>query len=420
MIEMENRPDSITGSDSSILAGKRIIMALTGSVAVMRSLDIARALMRHGATVIPVMSPAATRLVGPDLVHWATGIAPITVLTGANEHVALAGNEGTPADLLLIAPATANTVGKIVHGIDDTPVTTIAATALGQGLPVLLAPAMHEPMHTNPAIQRNLEAARSMGIGVVESQVIEGKAKMAGVQHIVDASIRAIRSQTSALAGRSVLITAGRTVEYLDPVRVITNNSTGKMGVALARAAYHEGADVTLVYGKGTAIPPEGVDVIRVETADQMLREVLACLERDRKPVDVVIAAAAVGDWKARQRSETKTATHGVKELSVDLLPTPKIIDEVRRQNPTLRLVAFRAQHGLEHSELMKDGRARMERASADMIAINDVSKPGRGFESETNEMTLLFPDGTETPIPMASKYEVASQILNVIATSIL
>ncbi len=376
--------------------------------------------MRHGATVVPVMSASATRLVGPDLVHWATGVPPITGLTGANEHVALAGNEGTPADLLLVAPATANTVGKIVHGIDDTPVTTVAATALGQGLPILLAPAMHEPMYTNPAIQRNLETARSLGIGVVESKVVEGKAKMADVQHIVDASIRAIRSRTSAFAGRTVLVTAGRTVEYLDPVRVVTNNSSGKMGVALARAAYHEGANVTLVYGKGTAVPPEGVRVVQVETAEQMLREVLECLSQDRPLVDVMIAAAAVGDWKARHPAAKKTATHGVEELQVDLLPTPKIIDEVRRQNPNLRLVAFRAQHDLEHSELMRDGRARMERAGADMIAINDVSKPGRGFESETNEMTLLFPDGTEVLVPMADKYAVARRILDVIATRIL
>ncbi|MFP4508520.1 MAG: bifunctional phosphopantothenoylcysteine decarboxylase/phosphopantothenate--cysteine ligase CoaBC [Spirochaetaceae bacterium] len=417
---MEIRRDSITGSDSSILTGRTIILALCGSVAILRSIDIARALMRHGATVVPVMSASATRLVGPDLVHWATGVPPITGLTGANEHVALAGNEGTPADLLLVAPATANTVGKIVHGIDDTPVTTVAATALGQGLPILLAPAMHEPMYTNPAIQRNLETARSLGIGVVESKVVEGKAKMADVQHIVDASIRAIRSRTSAFAGRTVLVTAGRTVEYLDPVRVVTNNSSGKMGVALARAAYHEGANVTLVYGKGTAVPPEGVRVVQVETAEQMLREVLECLSQDRPLVDVMIAAAAVGDWKARHPAAKKTATHGVEELQVDLLPTPKIIDEVRRQNPNLRLVAFRAQHDLEHSELMRDGRARMERAGADMIAINDVSKPGRGFESETNEMTLLFPDGTEVLVPMADKYAVARRILDVIATRIL
>ncbi len=413
---MNDSHEGIAGTLSSVLQGRTVLLGLTGSVAVMRAVDVARELIRHGARVVPVMTPAARRFIGAELLHWATGNAPILELSGANEHIHYAGNSGTAADLLLIAPATANTIGKIVHGTDDTPVTTMATTALGQGIPVLIAPAMHEPMHTNPFIQQNLNSARAAGIGIIESTITEGKAKMASFTHIVDRSMRAILSQDSPLQGQRILITAGRTVEHLDPVRVLTNNSTGKMGVALARAAYHAGAEVTLVYGKGTVDAPEAVPVVRVNTAREMQHEVLARTQGDGETADMLIAAAAVGDWEAREQSSTKTPTHGMQELRIDLVPTPKIIDEVRRRNDSIRIVAFRAQHDLSRDELIRDGQARMERAGAEMIAINDVSKPQTGFESDTNQMILVRKDGAILDIPLASKYTVATHIIRALS----
>lgn len=412
--------DTIHGSKSRILEGRTVILGLTGSVAVMRSLEIARELMRHGASVLPVMSRAACEFIGPKLVHWATGNAPVVELSGANEHVALVGNSSSRADLLLIAPCTANTIGKIATGIDDTVPTTFATTALGQGIPILLAPAMHEPMYHNPAVLRNLEIAREFGIGIIEAPVIEGKAKMADTQYVVDACIRGIAGRDSSLAGRSVLITAGRTVEYLDPIRVITNNSSGKMGVALARAAYHAGADVTLVYAKGTVEPPQGVRVIRVESAEEMMEEVLLRTKPDRNDPDILIAAAAVGDWKARTPADHKTPTHGASSLQLDLIPTPKIIDAVRTQNTSIKIVAFRAQHRLSRDDLTADARARMLRAGADMIAVNDVSIQGAGFETDTNQMIILLPDNTEIEVPMASKISVATRIIEAAAAHLL
>ncbi len=418
---MEHSPDdTIHGSISRILEGRTIIIGLTGSVAVMRSLEIARELIRHGAAVLPVMSRAACEFIGPKLVHWATGNTPVVELSGANEHVALAGNSSSRADLLLIAPCTANTIGKIASGIDDTVPTTFATTALGQGIPILLAPAMHEPMYHNPAVLRNMEITREFGIGIIEAPVIEGKAKMADTQYVVDACIRGITGRQSPLAGRSVLITAGRTVEYLDPIRVITNNSSGKMGVALARAAYHAGADVTLVYGKGTVEPPQGVRVVRVESAEEMMNEVLVRTKPDHNETDILIAAAAVGDWKARNPDTRKTPTNGMTSLQIDLVPTPKIIDAVRTQNTKVRIIAFRAQHRLSRYDLTADARARMLRAGADMIAVNDVSVQGAGFETDTNQMIILLPDGTEIEIPLASKISVATRVMEAAATYLL
>ncbi len=410
---MNNMDDSIVGRTGQSLAGRTIILAMTGSVAVLKTVELARLLIREGARVIPVMSGGAQQMVGPQLVHWATGIRPVTALTGANEHVEYAGNGANRADLLLVAPATANTIGKIASAIDDTVVTTFATTAIGQGMPVVVAPAMHEPMHRHPGVVGNLRVLSEMGICLAASNVEEGKAKMAAPEYLVDICVQAIALAESApSAGKHILITAGRTVEYLDPIRVITNNSSGKMGVALARAAYRAGARVTLIYGKGTEPPPDCAELVRVETGEQMYDEVIA-----RAPTaDALIAAAAVGDWKAVSESSGKITTHGTKTLTVELTPTPKIIDAVRDVAPDIRLAAFRAQAGLSQKALLEDARSRMKAAGADMIAVNDVSAAGAGFESDTNALTVIHSDGRERAFALAGKQEIAEGVISELA----
>ena len=371
--------------------------------------------MREGARVVPVMTAEAARLIGPTLMHWSTGEEPITELTGHTEHVALAGNTSTVADLLLIAPATANTVGKIATGIDDTPVTTFATTAIGEGIPVVLVPAMHEPMYRHPIVAKNLETLRGIGIDVLMPRVEEGKAKIRETREIVQAVQDRLAPSSAALAGKSVLITVGRTVEYLDPIRVITNNSSGKMGMAVAKAALDAGAEVTTVYGKGTAPAPSGARVVSVDTAEQMHAAVGSELGRDGG-YDIVVAAAAVGDWKPVKESREKISTHDRDRLIVELEPTPKIIDGIRSQYPDVFLVAFRAQHDLSLEQLLNDARKRAAKADADMIAVNDVSNAGTGFETDTNEMYLIGRDGQEEHVPMASKLDVGRAIVNAIA----
>ena len=409
-----NHPSrDILGSLGSELTGRTIVLCVSGSVAAVRAPDVARTLMRHGAEVIPVMSPAACDLIGPDLMHWATGRKPVLELTGRLEHVAIAGNVPEKADLIIVAPATANTIGKIACGIDDTPVTTVVTTGLGEGIPLIVVPAMHESMYNHPFVRENLQKLEQHDITVLMPRIAEGKAKIADSEHIF-AAARDRLARQHMLAGHKVLITVGRTVEYLDPVRVITNNSSGKMGMALAAAARAIGAEVTVVYGKGSAVAPAGVRIISVDTAEDMRRSVWG--ELSSHEYAAVIAAAAVGDWKPLQRQDKKISTHSGRNQVIELEPTPKIIDGIKASFPQVLLVAFRAQHDLPREELIKDAVSRMRKAGADMIAVNDVSIEGAGFETDTNEMYLISSDEQVEHIPLTSKKRVGERIIAALA----
>ena len=391
---------------------------MTGSVAIVRAVDLARLYMRHGAEVFPVMSRAACKLMHPNLLAWATGNKAVTRLTGDIEHVALAGNVEDPVDAVVVAPATANTIGKIAAGIDDTPVTTLVTTAFGEGIPIILVPAMHEPMYRHPIVVENLEKLRRLGVRIVMPQVAEGKAKLASVEEVLAATVEALEPKRSPLASYRFVVTAGRTVEYIDPIRVLTNNSTGKMGVAVAAAARDAGAEVVLVFGKGTAEPPPGVTTIRVDTAQEMLEATLNAVP-DGGASTIVVAAAAVGDWMPKETAKKKITTHGADTLRLDLVPTPKIIDRIKEHAPSSFLVAFRAQHGLSNQDLLADAANRMEKASADMIAANDVSQSGVGFETDTNELHVLFRDGPTRKISLGDKRVVAKELVAMIADSV-
>src|SRR6059036_4087669 len=257
---MTHPSKDITGTSGTQLSGKKIALLISSSVAAIKSPEIARELMRHGADVYAVISPATEKLVGADLLEWATGNPVVTKLTGQLEHITLAGNSPGKVDLVLVAPATANTIGKMASGIDDTPVTTVAATAIGSKLPVLIAPAMHEPLYDHPIAQENIARLKRMGVEFVEPEIVEGKAKIASTAKIVQAVITRLSSQLSSqkrdLEGHRVLVTAGPTIEHIDPVRVITNRSSGKMGVAIAEEAWSRGAETTLILGPGSVLPP--------------------------------------------------------------------------------------------------------------------------------------------------------------------
>ena len=399
------------------LAGKTIVLGVTGSVAAVRASDLARHLIRHGADVHPVMSKAACELIHPNLLEWATGHRPITDLTGAIEHVDLVGNVPVHADLLLIAPATANTVGKMASGIDDGVVTTFFTTAFGEGVPVVLVPAMHRSMYDHPFVVENLAKLEKAGVRILMPRLEEGKAKIATEQQVFEAVLEALGPDDLApLKGRHVVITAGRTVEYLDPIRVLTNNSTGKMGLALAVAAQRAGARVTLVAGKLSVALPPGLEVVKTDTAAQMF-EACRTVVSESQP-DVFLAAAAVGDWTPADPSPTKLPTDGGR-LILELVPTPKILDRVKEWSPSTYVVAFRAQSGLDDAALEADAKARLAKAGADLIASNDTARPGQGFESDTNALLVLDKNDGVERISFASKQEVAHKLLAKIARTL-
>lgn len=404
---------AITGSKGTELQGKKIALCITASVASMESPKIARELMRHGADVVAIFSDYATKLVSPELMKWATGNEVVKEITGKIEHVQLGGRGEGAADLILIAPCTANTISKIAVGISDSPVTSLVSCAMGSGIPILIAPGMHEPMYDNSIIKQNIAKLEANGIQFVEPVIEEGKAKIAPVESIVRAAIRILLSRR-ALAGKKIVITAGPTIEHIDPVRVITNRSSGKMGVALAEAALSRGANVTLVYGPGTEDPPVGAKVVRVKTTDEMLSAVKSEL---RSKVDIVVAAGAPADFAPEKPSSTKLNSQV--SLNVKLKPTPKIIDVVKKISRNTKLVAFKAEHGYDTKQIKRKVQELFRNSKADLIVVNDVSKEGVGFGAETNEVIIYDTSMRSKKLKLAPKREIAEGIIDEIVSQL-
>ncbi len=395
----------IKSSRGRELDGRRLILCVTGSVASIEVPSLARELMRHGAEVNVVMSEAAEKLVRPETLEWATGNPVIRQLTGKTEHVRLAGRWKGKADLVLIAPCTANTISKVAVGIDDTPVTTLASMALGGGIPLAICPAAHEPMYRNPAVVSNMQRLRERGVDFIGPRFEEGKAKMASVSEIVEAVIRIFRRKD--MQGRRVVVTGGPTVEFIDPVRVITNLSSGKMGLALAVEAWRRGAEVSYIFG-GRLYPPEFIPSRRVVTTNDMLEAVLSELTTSR--VDLFISAAAPADLGPTMLAETKIPTRQG-EFDLRLRPTPKIISEVRKRWPKLHLVAFKAETAHSKEELKRAAERFMKETGVDLVVANDVSD-GKAFGADTNSVLIL--DGKRTrELSERPKESIAGAVLD-------
>jgi len=310
------------------LAGKEIVIGVTGSIAAVETVKLIHALCRKGATVQPVMSEAAQGIIHPDALTYAGGRETITRISGMVEHVTYCGDGGS-ASLLLIAPCTANTIGKIAYGIDDTPVTTFATTAIGSGMPVLVVPAMHHSMFRHPGVTRNIKTLESWGVGIVGPRIEEEKAKIADVDEIVLRCERAVLGRP--LAGKKVLITSGACREPVDDVRVLTTRSSGRMGRELALEAYRLGADVTIIHND--TIPC--VQNIPVETSGEMRESVRKYLKK-RSP-DLYISAAAISDF-APKKIDGKIPSG--KPVTLDLSPLPKLIDSVLESRT--QVIAFK------------------------------------------------------------------------------
>jgi len=402
----------IVGTKGKELKDKRIVLCITGSVAAVQCSEIARTLMRHGAEVFAVMSPMAHKIVHPYLIEWATGNAVVTELTGKIEHVALVGEHPKKADLVLVAPATANTISKIACGIDDTTVTSVVSTAFGSKTPIIIVPAMYQSMYKHTILTENIKKLKTLGIKFVGPRIEEGKAKIAETKEIANAVMRKL-SVKQDFSGLKVLVTAGPTVEHIDPIRVITNRSSGKMGVAIAEEALDRGAEVTLVYGLGRATPPFDAHVISVETTEQMHEAVVSELES--KKHDVVIAVAAAADWAVKEPFSHKVSTHKLHSLNLKLKPTKKIIDYVKKVSPKTFLVAFRAEYKLSKKELIESAYKRLLEADADLIIVNDVGEKGVGFGTETNEIFIVDKKKKTIHVPLALKRKVAAKILDVV-----
>ncbi len=388
-----------------MLSGVNVAMGATGSIAAVKTVELAHEIRRRGASVRGVTTEGATGIVHPWAIEFATENDVITEITGAVEHVELCGAEGW-ADVLLIAPATANTVGKIAAAIDDTPVTTCATTALGAGVPVVIAPAMHKPMYDHPGVLDAIERVESWGVPFVDPRIEEGKAKIATIDAIALEAARAVGG--SPLADEHIIVTAGATAEPIDPVRVLTNRASGKTGRAVARACYTRGADVTLVHGEGDF---DGrapwADLHRVETAGEM-REAVEAAAAD---ADALVSAAAIGDYTVESASEKLRS--GREDLALSLHPTPKLIDGVRDRHPDLPIVGFKTETDGDDGEMITQSRRIMERADLSFVVANDASVMG-----EDKTRALLVQED-ETSAFEGTKIDLGARVAEKIANTV-
>ncbi len=362
---------------SSSLVGKTIVLGVTGSIGAVRVVELARELIRNGAKVHAVMTDAARHILHPDALHYATGNSVITELGGRVEHVEFCGLKGR-ADILLIAPATANTIGKIASGIDDTTVTSFATTAIGSGIPLILVPAMHESMYKHPAIVENIIKLKTWGLLIVGPKLEEGIAKIASNEEIVLEVERTLVKKS--LKNRKVIIASGSTAETLDPIRILTNRASGKTGRELALEAYRRGAEVTVVHRNRLNIP--GIREILVESAAEMTDAVLYEL---KKGYDILISEAAIADYTAEPSTEKIKSGE---EFVLKLKPTRKLIKECRKRYSDLVIIGFKAETGVGREELLRRATATLEESKLDLIAANDVGKGGMG--TEENELYLI------------------------------
>ncbi len=390
----------IHATKSRKLLGKKIVLAIPGSIAAVECVKLARELIRHGAEVHAVMSENATKIIHPYAMEFATGNPVVTEITGFIEHVELAGEHENKADLILVCPATANTIGKIACGIDDTPVTTVVTTAFAH-TPIMIAPAMHSSMYEHPIVVQNIEKLKELGVEFIGPRFEEGKAKVATTEEIVYRVIRKLHPKT--LEGKRVLVTAGATREYIDPIRYITNASSGRMGVAIAEEADFRGAEVTLIRTKGS-VTSFVENQIEVETVEEMLRAIEN--ELRSKKYDIVVRAAAVSDFRVKEKASVKIKSG--KTLTLELEPTPKIIDRIKELQPDVFLVGFKAETGLSDEELVREARKQIERAGSDLVVANTL----RAFGSEENEVVLVGRDFTKK-LPRMSKRELAERIFD-------
>ena len=393
----------ITGSHGDELAGKRIALCVTASASIYRAPETARLLMRHGADVIPVMTREAASLLSPEVMRWATGNDPVVEVTGRIEYVELTEGRGR-VDAVVVAPMTENAAAKVVGGIADDAVSLLVSCALGSGIPVVVAPAMHASMYSSPVVRDLMARLRSLGIVVVGPTVEEGKAKLAQPEDVLDAVIYA--TWPKPLSGRRYVVTAGPTRERIDMVRFVTNPSSGRMGLELARVLRALGGDVTIVHGPVSLRPPWDVKAVGVESAREMLAAVLGALEG----ADGLFAAAAVADYEPAEVHSGKIESRRHPTLQLTLRATPKVVEEVRRSFKGIDLVLFKASYGA-----VEDPReVFQEYAALDpvLVAVNDVSRKGIGFGAEENELVVVTRSGLVRKLGPARKSRVARDLV--------
>lgn len=389
------------------MKGRKVIVGVTGGIAAYKAAELVRLLVKEGAVTRVAMTRHATKFVTPLTLETLSGNRVVADMwdpeTRPLDHITW----GQESDLIILAPATANFIGKMAHGIGDDFLSTVVIAATAR---VLVCPSMNTQMYLSQAVQENLRILRARGYTIMEPGSgelachTEGPGRLPEPEDIVEEARRLLSRQD--LSGLRILVTAGATLEPLDPVRYMSNRSSGKMGYALARAASMRGAKVTLVSGPTTLKPPRDVALSRVKTAEEMRRAVLA----ECQQYDVIIKAAAVLDWRPKE-----TAAHKIKKgrgvQTLELVENPDILAELgcSRGNRRCILVGFAA----ETQDLIANAQEKLKKKNLDLIVVNDVSREDAGFEADTNAVKIVYRDGPMEELPLMPKQEVADQLLD-------
>jgi phosphopantothenoylcysteine decarboxylase/phosphopantothenate--cysteine ligase len=395
--------EEIAGLVYQPLAGRRIVLGVTGSSAVYKSVDLARRLIRMGASIRVVMTRFSTRLIGPDLLYWATGSSPYTEMTGETEHIDLA----KWGDAMVVAPATINTMSKIAHGVVDELLPLVAVTMIGAGRRVVVVPAMNIRLFNTPQYKRIVEILEDYGVVVIPPLIEEDKAKYPPIEdlsHCVDAVINRGRD----LTGHRVLVTAGPTREFIDPVRAITNPSSGLMGVLVAREAACRGATVDLVHGPLSVEAPYMVSKYYAETTEDMA-EVVRDLTT-KYEYSVAVFAAAPADYRPVSTSREKIPSRTAQKIVLELVSTPKVLKSISRRPGVL--VGFAAET-TSGDDLVKKAGEKLLDYDLDLVVANNVLSERGGFGKLYLEAVLLDRDKGIIAQGLLLKQEIARKIVD-------
>ena len=438
------------------LIDKKIVICVTASVACYKTIDLVRLLIRHGAEVFIVMSKTVEKFISKEYFVWASGNKVVSTLSGNLEHIVLA--DYGKSDLVIVYPATANTIGKFANGIDDTPPTSILSVALGSKTPIIIAPAMHQSMYENNVIKENISKLEKENVVFVCPVIEEGKAKIVDIDIVLTAVMDALKKDHTLcinttlnnqfdniqhqnidftkkdeyiiyeisenelktfFKGKRILISLGSTVEYIDPIRVITNTSSGKMGISLVNNALDFGLNVTVIKGltnfnivNDKVYSKSDLKILEVKTTQQMYDAVVK--ELKSISYDIVILAAAVSDFKPFVSSTFKISSDN-KSLVLDLVPTIKIVDKVKSISKDLFLVAFKADCNISAESLLQKSYKKLIDSNADLVVANDIGKKNAHIGSELNEVFLIDKNKNYYHFPLQNKYDISNKIFKIV-----
>jgi phosphopantothenoylcysteine decarboxylase / phosphopantothenate---cysteine ligase len=400
---------------------KTIVLGVTSGIAAYKTLDLIKELKKENIDILVVMTESASKMLDPKEFEIASGNKVYAELFEKDfeyknilkerkvDHIDVADR----ADVICIAPATANSIAKIAHGIADDFLTTML---LASNSPVILAPSMNVHMWSNPVTKENITKLKKLGFIILEPERgmlacgYVGPGRLPHILIIKDEVLRQI-SYSKSLAGKKIIVTAGGTIEPIDAARFLTNKSSGKMGIAIAEECYLRGADITLLRAKNSIEPRYLMRQQEFETADELLR----LLEKFVKDSDVLFHAAAVSDFKPTIRKEKLSSKESV---TLHLAPQKKIITQIKKLNPKIKLIGFKAVASSSEEVLIAKGREMLKEGSADAIIVNDISKKDRGFQADTNEVFVVTPKNLNK-ISLRSKKEVARELLNYLSVSL-